>query len=251
MSLLTDLNPFARRDTLPGVDDALGVTRRLWRSSRSLVMTGKREPAGVRVGTIVGGVVAGVVVLGAAALTGQWLRERNEPQPEFDLLREDGAISLRRYRPMIVATADAQGSMKQALDTGFRRLFAYITAKQRPTGDETPIHMTVPVIAAPSGHSGGWLIRFVMPKGKPIQALPQPGPGVRIEEMPERLVAAIRFNGSITDRALEARELGQLRRWIVANGFVAESEPVFAAYNSPIMPGAMRRNEWWIEVARG
>jgi hypothetical protein len=26
------------------------------------------------------------------------------------------------------------------------------------------------------------------------------------------------------------------------------SEPEFAAYNAPIVPGTLRRNEWWVEV---
>ncbi len=210
-----------------------------------------------KAGSVAGGVIAGVALLGAAALAGEWLRERSEREPSYDTLREDGAISLRRYRSMVVATADANGSMKDALDSGFRRLFAYISGKVRPSGDDAKIAMTVPVLAAQSDHPGGWLVRFVMPQGKPIQALPQPGPGVRIDELPERVIAAIRFPGRITDRQLAQSELAELRAWIDAQGLTAkselqsepQSEATFAAYNSPIIPGPLRRNEWWIEVA--
>jgi hypothetical protein len=240
------LNRFARN--LPDADDAVGETKRLWRQGRSLATHGMTEPPAKRAGSIVGSLVVGTVLLGAGALAAQWLRERSETEPDYDVLREDGPISMRRYRPMIVATANIGGSMKNAMESGFRRLFAYISGKTRPSGEDTRIAMTVPVIAAPSDHPGGWLIRFVMPTGKPIQALPQPGMGVTIDEVPGRMIAAIRFPGRITEQSMATGELNELRTWIEAQGFKAKGEPEFAAYNSPIIPGPMRRNEWWIEV---
>ncbi len=40
----------------------------------------------------------------------------------------------------------------------------------------------------------------------------------------------------------------RLRGWLARRGDVSEAEPEYAFYNSPIIPGPLRRNEVWLPL---
>ena len=58
----------------------------------------------------------------------------------------------------------------------------------------------------------------------------------------------MRFAGRGADRELIADKREELLDWVRKRGLTTSSEPEFAAYNAPIVPGVLRRNEWWVEV---
>jgi hypothetical protein len=195
-------------------------------------------------------VTAGTVAVGVAGLFAYWVRERTYASAEYETIRKDGSFSVRRYSPMVVATTDANGVLHDALDTGFRRLFGYISGKRRAASeDQSAIAMTTPVVAVPGDHPGGWKVRFGMPPGEFPSTLPKPGNDVAIEELPGRLIAAIRFAGRDTDATAVAERRDDLLAWVRLQGLSPVGEPEFAGYNAPMIPGPVRRNEWWIEIA--
>ena len=108
--------------------------------------------------------------------------------------------------------------------------------------------MTVPVTVSPGDTSGSWIVRFVMPHEWNRASLPEPANGVVLREIAPRTIAALRFSGRATDRELIANKRERLLEWVSRRGLATRSEPEFAAYNAPIVPGTLRRNEWWVEV---
>ena len=190
-----------------------------------------------RWGRIIGG-------LGATAAVGAglfYLHERSSEQAPFRLVDADGRFELRDYPELLVAETVAMGARERALDSGFGKLAGYIFAKSRG-GDR--IAMTAPVLSDDRG--GEWRTRFVMPAAYDRASLPAPGPGVAIGARAARRVAVIRFSGRTDDSALFDRE-ADLRAWMAERGLRAGGVE-HAFYNSPFIPGPLRRNEVMIEV---
>lgn len=181
----------------------------------------------------------------AAAVGGAaWLyaRELATEKPHYEELERDGAFSIRRYPAITVAETVQSGTRSRALGSGFGLLADYIFAESRG-GKE--IAMTAPVLAEPSGAQ--WRVRFVMPAGAVAAGLPAPGVGVTLADMPARTVAVVRFAGRADD-ALLGRKERELRSWMAAHGRHPFGEAEHAFYNSPMIPGPLRRNEVLFEL---
>lgn len=185
-----------------------------------------------------GAAVAGVATAGAVAFV---VNEKRVEQPPYTIDLQDGPIEVRRYPEMLVAQTEATGPRDAALGTGFGHLADYIFARNR-SGDS--IAMTAPVTSERDGAS--WRTRFVMPAKYRRDTLPPPGPGVTIATVPARRVAAYRFSGTATDAALATAE-AELRAWLAKHRLAAGSV-TYAFYNSPFMPGPLRRNEVMITI---
>lgn len=192
------------------------------------------------------GIFGGVAgLLGAAALA-FYMHEKAVEKPAYITEQEDGAFAIRRYPALLIAEAEAPGERKAALNAGFDRLAGFIFAKDRPGKDRRRIAMTAPVLSDRTG--SGWRTRFVMPRGFTEVSLPRPAAGVRIDTVPARRVAAIRFSGMATDKQV-ARAEQQLRDWLVTQGLEAVGPAEYAYYNSPFIPGPLRRNEVLLPLA--
>jgi DNA gyrase inhibitor GyrI len=200
------------------------------------------------------GAAAGVALLGGAVL--YYLQERATDEPDYRTLRTDGEFQIRDYPALVVAETVVHGPRKQALGEGFRRLADYIFAKSRP-GAQLP--MTVPVMQD-SGDpmasdpplfddeiEGGWRTRFVMLGGHTVDDLPEPPDEVELVTLPPRKVAVVSFAGRPDDRDLAEAE-DRLRGWLARHGERSEAEPEYAFYNSPMIPGPLRRNEVWLAL---
>lgn len=191
--------------------------------------------------------VAGVGLVGAGWY---YWRERQSEQPDYVLERSDGDFEVRLYPPVIVAETVQPGDRKTALNRGFSVLADYIFAKSRgggtiemtaPVLSDAPIEMTAPVLSDGTA-SGGWRTRFIMPARFTLDTLPPPPAGVTLTRLPARRLAAVRFAGSGGDASLSSHE-DDLRQWMAAEGLKAAGEPEYAFYNSPFIPGPLRRNE--------
>ena len=204
---------------------------------------------------VLAGVAAGAALLGGAAF--YYLRERSTEEPDFRALETDGDHQIRDYPALTVAETVVNGPRRAALDEGFRTLADYIFAKSRD-GEELP--MTVPVIqdgGDPMASDpplfdddleGAWRTRFVMPGGRTADELPEPPAGVELVELPPRKVAVLSFAGRATDALLED-QANRLRGWLARRGEKADGEPEYAFYNSPMIPGPLRRNEVWLALS--
>jgi hypothetical protein len=160
-----------------------------------------------------------------------------------------GEVELREYPELILASVSGQGD-----NSAFRLLFSYISGENRtrkkismtaPVITSEKIEMTAPVISDVSSFS------FVMPLKYKLEEIPEPlDSRVRIQRIPARRLAVIRFKGYARRKSLDevkSRLLSALRK----NGIAMVGEPFLMRYNSPWTLGFMRRNEIGIEIVQG
>ncbi len=207
----------------------------------------------MRKDVLAGAAAVGALIGGAAIY---YLRERQTEEPDYRTLATDGDYQIRDYPAMTVAETVVMGPRKRALGEGFGVLADYIFAKSR-NGEQLP--MTVPVVQDAGDPmasdpplfddelEGGWRTRFVMPDDREAGDLPPPPEGIALVELPPRKVAVVSFAGRPDDRDLAAQE-DRLRGWLARRGEASEAEPEYAFYNSPVIPGPLRRNEVWLAL---
>ena len=204
--------------------------------------------------------VAGAAAVGAALIGGAafyYYRETQTEEPDYRALASEGDFQIRDYPAMTVAETVVEGPRRQALGNGFRLLADYTFAKSR---DGEALPMTVPVMQDAGNPmasdpplfddelQGGWRTRFVMPVGREANELPKPPEGIELVEIPARKVGVVSFAGRPDDRGLTEQE-DRLRGWLARHGEASEAEPEYAFYNSPVIPGPLRRNEVWLALS--
>ena len=178
-------------------------------------------------------------------------------QPEYTVVRQDGAFELRRYAPYLVAETEVESEYMQAGNVAFGRLFRYISGanttrteiamtapvEQARRGGGEKIAMTAPVEQAREG--GVYRVAFVVPRKYTRDTVPQPtDPQVRIREVPARSVAVWRYSGRWTEENFRGHER-ELRAKLVALDLkpVPGDSAIIARYDAPFIPWFMRRNE--------
>lgn len=186
---------------------------------------------------------AGIAAVGAAAAFAHY---RQTEQPDYLVLRSEGDFALRDYPALVVAEVSNTGSREGASGASFRRLAAYIFAKDRPAGGEK-IAMTAPVLQDET-RPGEWRMRFVMPSKYTLDTLPPAPADITLTQTPARRMAAVRFSGNASERDLALME-ARLRDWMREQGLMPAGEAEFAFYDAPMIPGPLRRNEVLIPVA--
>ena len=159
-----------------------------------------------------------------------------------------GEIEFRHYPSLVLATADNSQN-----DAGFNLLFAYISGSNKardtipmtaPVITSQKIPMTSPVVSDATSMS------FVMPAGKTREETPDPlDSRVRIVTVPEREVAVIRFTGYASPQEVDAVTL-RLQDGLKKAGIETVSQSFLMRYDTPWMPGFLRRNEVGIEIKR-
>lgn len=176
----------------------------------------------------------------------------------YEVLQKFEDIEIRKYPALIVATVSGPGG-----DSEFRHLFSYITGNNRtnhtiamtaPVITSERIEMTTPVITSERVDMTAPVISdretmsFVMPQKYTMETIPEPAdPRVRIQELPARKVATVRFKGRAGERSVE-EETDLLLCETKKAGLTTVGKPFLMRYNSPFTPGFLRRNEVGIEV---
>ncbi len=174
------------------------------------------------------------------------LRRLFAAQPRYALERRIGDVEIRRYRARVVAHTEVDARFVAALHDGVARLVAYMLG-----ANETATHlgMTEPVTASPASGgegSGGYVIAVEMPERREP---PRPADvRVRLDTMPVRRVAVLRFRGAI-DGSRVARMQRRLLDAVARAGLAIEGETSYAAYDTPSTVPLLRRNEVWVELA--
>ena len=179
-------------------------------------------------------------------------------EAEYAVVEKEGDFELRQYEPFIVAETIVEGDFSDVGNVGFRRLYDYISGNNQkkesismtaPVTQEArseKISMTAPVAQEKAGKK--WRITFVMPSQYIMETLPEPrDPNVRLKKESERIVAALRYSGTWSQKRYREKET-RLFKWIQKRGFKPMGEPIFARYNSPFRPWFLRRNEVLIPV---
>jgi hypothetical protein len=159
-----------------------------------------------------------------------------------------GEIEFRHYPELVLATVDTAGD-----DAGFSLLFAYISGSNKP---REKIPMTAPVITSQKIPmtspvvSNATSMSFVMPAGTTREGTPDPlDSRVRIVTIPEREIAVIRFTGYASPQEVDA-VTSRLQEGLEKTGIETVGQSFLMRYDTPWMPGFLRRNEVGIEIRR-
>ena len=174
---------------------------------------------------------------------------------------KDGAFEIRDYAPHLVAETLVEGTLEEAGNKAFGRLFRYISGGNR---SREKVAMTAPVSQQPQGEKiamtapvaqqraeGRWAVSFMMPASSTLETLPTPeDPQVALRQVPGRRMAAVRYSGSWSEKGYQ-RNLGELESWMRGKGLAPAGDPVWARYNSPFSLWFLRRNEILIPLAAG
>ena len=179
-------------------------------------------------------------------------------EPKYTVVKSDGKIEIREYQSYLVAeTFISASEMNEASNSGFRKLFKYISGNNRTNTDITmtapvtttrseKIEMTAPVTTQRT--ADGYTIAFVLPDEFTFTTAPVPiDSTIVLREIPARVVAVIRFSGRWTDENMWEHQQ-MLYNWLKEHSIAAVASPVIARYDPPFMPWFLRRNEIQIDI---
>ena len=165
-------------------------------------------------------------------------------QAKYQVLKQINNVEIRRYATLVIARVNGYG------DGGFNLLFNFITGNNR---QKSKIAMTAPVVSEQIAMTAPVLsesdsIGFVMPEGFTIETTPEPlDDRVEIVEIPERVVAALRFSGRWSNSIFKKKSNKMLEELEKA-GIKPVGQVFTMRYDGPFTPWFMRRNEVAVEV---
>ncbi len=185
-------------------------------------------------------------------------------EPPHRVILDDGAFQVRQYAAYAIAETVVDDPYRPATNTGFRRLFNYISGANRGSSgiemtapvlvNPRKIDMTAPVMAMTARHApddtgtfdagdGGWITAFILPEGVSAATAPAPEDGrIMLRDVPAGEVAAIRFSGPLRNGRAETRRR-ELAAWLEARGLAHAGDWRMAGYHPPWTLPPFRRNE--------
>jgi hypothetical protein len=187
---------------------------------------------------------------------------RSTAEPDYAVLQKDESFEVREYDRLVVVETVVDASFDDAGGIAFRRLFGYISGDNQSAAE---IAMTAPVIALDESSPGGeeiamtapvtgqqtafgWRFAFVLPSDYTHATAPLPNnPDVRLEQLPARKVAVLRYSGSWSESGY-TRNVQFLQQWMNRNQLAAGSAPRVAGYDPPWTLPFLRRNEIMIDI---
>ena len=153
-------------------------------------------------------------------------------------------VEIRHYGKLVIAEVDGYG------DGGFNLLFDYISGNNTT---KTNLEMTAPVISKNIEMTAPVLsekesIAFVMPEEYTLENTPEPNDErIKIKQIPERYVAALKFSGRWTSSNFTAKSKHLLKELEKSN--IKIKGNIFTMrYSGPLIPWFLRRNEVATEV---
>jgi len=161
----------------------------------------------------------------------------------YHIVRSVGGFELRDYPALKVVETPMDG---RTGDGSFGRLFGFISGRN---ADGKKIAMTTPVFL--SGNQTARTMAFVLPAE--YASAPVPGPGdqaVAVRELPACRFAVLRFSGP-RNSTKEEEALLLLKNWMAAENLPVLGAPVYAYFDPPWTPGALRRNEVMVPTGSG
>jgi hypothetical protein len=175
---------------------------------------------------------------------------RLNEEPDYEPLLNDGAVELRRYPAMRLATVKLSGlELDEFRQAAFGTLARYIFGGN---ARGTVIPMTSPVLISECGHRGRtkrfegreWSMSFVLPSKYTERAPPLPkNPLVKLEKIPAFEAAALTYSGNNTIDKIEAHA-SELVKWLKDHpGLKANGAFLLAQYDAPFALPFFKRNE--------
>lgn len=167
---------------------------------------------------------------------------KNNETYQYKVLEKYDNFEVRKYDAAIFTSVELDsGNYNSVSSKGFNILAGYIFGDNK---EEEKIAMTTPVTM---DLEDTMTMRFLVPSKYSKDELPAPNnEEIIIEEMPERIVAAIRFSGWADDESIEKHQK-ELARSLEKEGLKHTGGYTFMGYNAPFDP-INRRNEVMVEL---
>ena len=179
-------------------------------------------------------------------------------EPNYKVVSKSGGYEVREYEGYLVAETTVSGPWKQALNEGFRRLFAYISGENE---GRTKLAMTAPVLSAEperidrtapvlqeAKQGGEQVVSFIAPASYTADTIPVPkDPRIRIRQVPPFTAAVLRYGGWTDPDKIE-RKTGELRAMLARDGRIPVPPFLSAQYNPPWTIPPFRRNEIIVRI---
>ncbi len=167
---------------------------------------------------------------------------KNNETYKYKVIEKYDNFEVRKYDPAIFTSVELDsGNYKSVSSKGFGILAGYIFGGNQK---EEKIAMTTPVTM---DLKDTMTMRFLVPSKYSKEDLPKPNnEDIIFEEMPERIVAAIRFSGWADDEKIE-KHRKQLEESLEKEGLEHTGGFTFMGYNAPFDP-INRRNEVMVEL---
>jgi hypothetical protein len=163
---------------------------------------------------------------------------------KYEITRKLDKVEIRHYPKIIIAKVEGYG------ENGFNLLFRFISGDNK---QKTKVKMTAPVVSQRIEMTAPVLsdsdsLAFIMPATYQLATTPEPlDERVKILEMQERNVAALRFSGRWTNSLFE-KKTKELLEELEKAKIKTKGDAFSMLYNAPFTPSFMRRNEVAIEV---
>jgi hypothetical protein len=170
------------------------------------------------------------------------------PSVKYEVVKKLVNVEIRLYSKIVIA------KVLNSEPDNFGLLFRFISGNNQ---QKEKVKMTTPVVSQEikmtspvlSNFSNQGYMAFVMPPEFSLETTPIPlDSPVKIEEVPPRLVAVLRFSGSWSEAHFKEKTKELLEE--LAKAKVKTVGGIFTMlYNPPFTPSFLRRNEIAIEVA--
>jgi hypothetical protein len=167
---------------------------------------------------------------------------------KYTVVKKLDHVEIRLYPKIVIA------KVSNLEADNFGLLFRFISGNNM---QKEKVKMTTPVVSQEikmtspvlSDFSNQGYMAFVMPSEFNMETTPLPlDSRVKIEEVPSRIVAVLRFSGSWSEAHFKEKTKELLQE--LTNAKMVTVGPVFSMlYNPPFTPSFLRRNEVAIEVS--
>ena len=136
-------------------------------------------------------------------IAGTLLVVRSIEEPKYTLIEKREGYEIREYAGYIVAEVEVEGSMREALNAGFRQLAGYIFGGNT---SKSSIAMTAPVMDTLSS-SGKHTIAFTMPSKYTLDTLPKPSnANIRFRVVEKSRRAVLTYTWYATEGGVDAKK---------------------------------------------
>lgn len=166
----------------------------------------------------------------------------NTEEHAYSVIKDFEAFEIRKYEPALFSYVVMQSDgYKNVSSKGFRSLAGYIFGGNE--GNQQ-IAMTSPVTMT---MADSVTMKFKIPEGMTLENMPAPkNPDIRFAAEPEKIVAAIKFDGWASDERIAAYT-EKLRNLLDENGIEHTGNFSYLGYNPPYEV-INRRNEIVVDV---
>jgi SOUL heme-binding protein len=196
------------------------------------------------------------IVLSVLWAVGSLVMRRNIEEAAYTVVEQRSGYEIRRYAKSLIAETSMPSLSSADTGAAFRAVAGYIFGANE---GRQKINMTAPVTMAPAPEKiamtapvmmGAGTMAFVLPsKYKLLSDLPKPNnPLVKLREVPERTVAALRF-GYIAGPDRVMTKTAELNALLARDRLAPVGTPQLAGYDPPFAMPLTKRYEILVEVA--